>query len=65
MLNNSETDGNKSAQYKVKSRHFKWLLLRAENLFKNSYQYISQVARAYFRKGRYAPVILPGATLLC
>ena len=64
MLNNSETDSNKSAQYKVKSRHFKWLLLKAENLLRNSYQYISQVARAYFRKRRYASAILLGATLL-
>ena len=30
MRNNSETNSNKSAQYKVKSRHYKkWLLLRA------------------------------------
>ena len=29
MWNNSETDRNKSAQYNVKSLHYKWLLLRA------------------------------------
>ena len=35
MRNNSETDKNKSAQYKVKSRHYKWLLLITENILKH------------------------------
>ena len=35
MLNNRETDRKKSAQYKVKSQHYKWLLLITENLLKN------------------------------
>ena len=35
MLNNRETDRKKSAQYKVKSEHYKWLLLITENLLKN------------------------------
>ena len=35
MLNNRETDRKKSAQYKVKSQHYKWLLLTTENLLKN------------------------------
>ena len=34
MRNNNETDRNKSAQYKVKSRLYKWLLLITENLKK-------------------------------
>ena len=33
MRNNSETDKNKSGRYKVKSRHYKWLFVIAENLF--------------------------------
>ena len=33
MRNNSKTDKNKSGQYKVKSRHYKWILLITENLF--------------------------------
>ena len=35
MLNNRETDSKKSAQYNVKSRHYKWLVLITENLLKN------------------------------
>ena len=35
MLNNSETDRKKSAQYRVKSRPYKWLLLITENLKKD------------------------------
>ena len=34
-LNNRETDWMKSAQYKVKSLHYKWLLLITENHLKN------------------------------
>ena len=34
MRYNSETDRNKSAQYKVRSRYNKWLLLITENLQK-------------------------------
>ena len=49
MLNNSETDRNKSAQYKVKSRHFKWLLLIAENLFKKSYQFLKSHVRIFVK----------------
>ena len=42
-------------EYQVKSRHYKWLLFITENLFKKILL-ISQVnARAYLRKGRYAP----------
>ena len=42
MQNNSETstEGNKSAPYKVKSQHYKWLLLIAENILKKSYQFL-------------------------
>ena len=36
MRNNSEIDRNKSAQYKVMSRHYKWLLLITENLSKKT-----------------------------
>ena len=50
MRNNSETDRNKSAQYKVKSRNYKWLLI-SQKIF---YQFL-KYARAYLRKGRYAP----------
>ena len=32
MRNNNETDRNKSAQYKVKPRRYKWLLIITENL---------------------------------
>ena len=35
MLNSRETDRKKSAQCKVKSRHYKWLVLITENLLKN------------------------------
>ena len=38
MLNNSETDRDKSAQHQVKLGHYKWLLLMTENLKKKSYQ---------------------------
>ena len=56
MRNNGETstERNKSAQYKVKSRHYKWLFLITENLFKKSFQFPKH-SRAYLRKGRYAP----------
>ena len=43
MLNNSETDRNKSAQHQVKSGHYKWLLLMPENLWKKSYQVRTRV----------------------
>ena len=45
MLNNRETDRKKSAQYKVKSQHYKWLLLITENLFKNLTSFSSTQVR--------------------
>ena len=55
MRYNSETDRNKSAQYKVRSRHNKWLLLITENLQKNPTNFSSTCAREYLPKVRYAP----------
>ena len=49
MLNNSETDRNESAQYKVKLRYFKWLLIIAENLFKKSYQFLKSHVRIFVK----------------
>ena len=62
MRYNRETDRNKSAQYKVRSRRNKWLLLITENLQKKVLP-ISQVrARAYLPEVRYAPgLALPPA----
>ena len=54
MRNNSETDRDKSAQYKVKPRHHRLILLITENLFKNYYQFF-KYGRVYLRKARYAP----------
>ena len=56
MRNNSETstDRNKSAQYKIKSRHYKWLLLIAENVFKKSYQF-HKVRTCVFAKRTLRP----------
>ena len=48
------TDRNKFAQYQVKSRHYKWLLLITEKFLKKPYQF-HKYALAYLRKGRYAP----------
>ena len=67
MRNSSETDKNKSGQHKVKSRHYKWLLLIAENIFLKNATNFSKYARAYLRKGRYAParISAPLATIHC
>ena len=54
MRYNSETDRNKSAQYKMKSSHYKWLLLITENLFKKSYQFLKCTC-VYLSKVRSAP----------
>ena len=56
MGNNRDTytDRNKFAQYQVKSRHYKWLLLITEKFLKKPYQF-HKYALAYLRKGRYAP----------
>ena len=45
---------NKSAPYKVKSRHYKWRLLWQNIFFKKNYQFL-KCARAYLRKGHYVP----------
>ena len=45
MLNDSDTDTKKSAQYRVKSRHYKWLLLITENLKENSTNFSSTHVR--------------------
>ena len=47
IRNNNETDKNKSAQYKVKPRRYKWLLIMTENLFKKVLP-ISQVRTCVF-----------------
>ena len=60
MRYNRETDRNKSAQYKVRSRRNKWLLLITENLQKKSYQFL-KYARVR-PEVRYAPgLALPPA----
>ena len=56
MRNNSETDKNKSAQYKVKSRHYKWLLLITENILKHPTNFSTTHVRLCV-KGRYAPAL--------
>ena len=56
MLNSSQTDRNKSAQYKVKSRHYKWLLLKTAYLLKNPTTNFSSTHVRFWRKGRHDPV---------
>ena len=47
-----KTDRNKSAQYKLNSRHYKWLSLITENIKKILGHQFPKYARAYLRKGR-------------
>ena len=49
MLNDSDTDTKKSAQYNVKSRHYKRLLLIKENLKKNPTNFSSTHVRICVR----------------
>ena len=45
MRNNMETDRSKSAQYKVKSQRYKWLLLITEIFLKNPTNFLSAHVR--------------------
>ena len=54
MRNNSETDRNASAQYKVKSVKLQMAFTYNSNGFKKPYRFL-KYARANVRKDRYAP----------
>ena len=56
VRNNSERDRNKSAQHKVKSRYYKWLLLITKNLKKNPTNFLSTHVRICVKDA--TPVII-------